>query len=440
MAALPPLPPLCCRAGPFVSNTTGELIEVSGLSKRFCSTPWRALPYAAADIARELFLAPESRENLRPGEFWALRNVSLSVDRGEVVGVVGHNGAGKSTLVNLMAGLLRPTAGQVVVRTDSVVLLDSRGGLSPHLTGRENIENRLTLLGWKEEDIREAIGDITDYSGLDAFVDAPVGTYSTGMKVRLGLSVYAATKPDLLIVDEALSGGDVRFRMKFHGYLREHVKRGGSILLASHDLATMQSLCRRCILLHGGEVRAFGAPEEVIHEYLELMKAADLPRKRSSFLADDVASEPLADADRSPKVAIKDVEVSERTGGHAMTLGATEIRVTCEARRPVKGVVWMLEIGCGEIFPLATSVTGYEKEYSLEAGTNVLTCVVAPLPLLPGIYQLRVSLRERDSGRPLARRGYLDLPFTFEVDGDAHPGLNLARSQRGFVNLPIRWD
>jgi lipopolysaccharide transport system ATP-binding protein len=309
------------------------------------------------------------------------------------------------------------------------------------LTGRENLEHRLSLMGWPESRIRESSAEIVEYAGLEEFIDAPAGTYSTGMKVRLGLSIFASLRPELLLVDEALGGGDVRFRLKFREYVEAHLANGGAMLLVSHDLASVQSLCQRVFLLDRGRVHAAGAPDEVIHAYLDLMKLSDLPRKQRRPRTLEAAPAGTEGERRGgPKVVIKEAAVEAKGAASIQTLGEVQIRMTCDARRPVDAVLWVIEVGSGDVFPLATSIGGYQRELRLEPGENVFECSVAPLPLLPGVYQLRVALRERDTGWPIARKGYLDAPFGFEVHGPADPGLNLAREKRGFVNLPVRWE
>ena len=240
---------------------SAALLDIERLSKRYCRDPKRAAAYAMLDVWGDLRGSKE-RDALRPGEFWAVRDVNVQVAAGEVVGLIGHNGAGKSTLINLAAGVLRPTVGKITLRTPRVVLMDYQSGLSLVLSGRENIGNLLSLHGMSEPEIAEVLGRVVAYSELGDFVDAPVGTYSLGMKVRLAFAIYSQLKPDLILVDEALSGGDIRFRNKFQRFLATHVAAGGSILLASHDLFTVQNLCHRCVLMDHGVVHTVGGPQE----------------------------------------------------------------------------------------------------------------------------------------------------------------------------------
>ena len=204
---------------------------------------------------------------IREDEFWAIRDVSFSVHRGEVLGVIGHNGAGKSTLINLIAGLIRPTTGRISLHVNRVALMDHGGGLNSSLSGRENLRNQLSLHGCPSVMIPTKEEAIIEFAEIGAFIDAPVGTYSLGMRQRLAFSIFTQLDPDLFIVDEALNGGDLRFRQKFALFLKEYVGRGGSILLCSHELHAIQMLCPRSILLDHGKLISCGNTTEVIDEY-----------------------------------------------------------------------------------------------------------------------------------------------------------------------------
>ena len=249
-----------------------HILEVENVSKRFCKQPEKALRYATSDMFRELTGRAPDPERLRQGEFWALKNVSFTLEKGEVMGVIGHNGAGKSTLINLVAGLMRPTTGSIKLFTTRVALMDSSGGLNMVETGRENISTQLALHGCPEHDIARQSEAVIAFAELGSFIDAPVGTFSLGMKLRLAFSIYTCLKPDLFIVDEALSGGDIRFRRKFQNYLKGYLDDGGSILFCSHELFFVQSLCKNCLLLDTGNLLASGQTMGVLKTYQAMMQ------------------------------------------------------------------------------------------------------------------------------------------------------------------------
>ena len=200
-------------------------------------------------------------------DLWALQEVSLQVQPGEVLGIVGRNGAGKSTLLKVLAGLLHPTSGRVVVRGRVAPLLDLSAGFHPELTGRENVMLYGTLLGMRKAEIEAHFDEIITFAELWEFVDAPLRTYSAGMMVRLGFSVATCQYADVFLIDEVLAVGDVHFQAKCQQRLSDYRARGATICLVSHVLGEARKLCDRAIWLEAGHVAAFGPAAEVIDRY-----------------------------------------------------------------------------------------------------------------------------------------------------------------------------
>lgn len=201
--------------------------------------------------------------------FWAINGVSLEIFRGEVFGVVGNNGAGKSTLLKVVARVLRPTKGRVVVRGRVAPLLELGAGFHPELTGKENIFLNGALLGFSHHETMDKYDQIIDFSELGEFINAPIRTYSTGMYARLGFSVATASEPDVLIVDEILGVGDETFRKKCQARIETFRQRGASILLVSHDMLTVEKMCQRAAWLDHGVLKTVGEPGLVIKAYRE---------------------------------------------------------------------------------------------------------------------------------------------------------------------------
>ncbi len=199
--------------------------------------------------------------------FWALKGVNLEIKPGEVFGVIGANGAGKSTLLKIVARVLRPTTGRVVVRGDVAPLLELGAGFHPELTGRENIFLYGALLGFNRQQMKESFDAIIDFAELRPFIDSPLRTYSSGMTARLGFSVATAHKPAILIVDEILSVGDESFQQKSAARIGEFRDAGATILLVSHNINAMRSLCGRAAWLDHGHLRFIGLPDDVIDKY-----------------------------------------------------------------------------------------------------------------------------------------------------------------------------
>jgi ABC-2 type transport system ATP-binding protein/lipopolysaccharide transport system ATP-binding protein len=201
--------------------------------------------------------------------FWALKGINVDVFRGEIFGIVGDNGAGKSTLLKVVARVLRPTNGRVIVKGRVAPLLELGAGFHPELTGKENIFLNGSLLGFSHREMQEKYDQIVDFSELGEFINAPIRTYSTGMYARLGFAVATARYPDILIVDEILGVGDENFRKKCEMRIEEFCRRGTSILLVSHTMATIEAMCHRAVWLDHGVLKSLGEPGQVVRAYRE---------------------------------------------------------------------------------------------------------------------------------------------------------------------------
>jgi ABC-2 type transport system ATP-binding protein/lipopolysaccharide transport system ATP-binding protein len=201
--------------------------------------------------------------------FWALQDVALNVYRGEVFGLVGVNGAGKSTLLKVVARVLRPTKGRVIVRGRVAPLLELGAGFHPELTGTENIYLNGALLGFSHREMQDKYNEIVDFAELGQFINAPIRTYSSGMYARLGFSVATASDPDVLIVDEVLSVGDEAFQKKCADRIEKFRLRGAAILLVSHSMASIEAMCQRAAWLDRGIIKLVGEPAQVIRAYRE---------------------------------------------------------------------------------------------------------------------------------------------------------------------------
>lgn len=204
-------------------------------------------------------------------EFWALRDVSFEVRRGETVGMVGRNGSGKSTLLQILCGTLSPSQGTVKTIGRIAALLELGSGFNPEFTGRENVMLNAALLGLSPAEVEGCYEDIVDFADIGEFIDQPVKTYSSGMVVRLAFAVQAQISPDILIVDEALAVGDARFQAKCFSRLNQLREKGTSILLVTHSTEQVVSHCSRALLLDGGRLVDAGEPRTIVNKYLDML-------------------------------------------------------------------------------------------------------------------------------------------------------------------------
>ena len=239
---------------------SGEVIYLEDISVRY------RVPSQRIGSFKEYMIRLLKRQ-IHMQTFWALNGVSLDVYRGEVFGLVGNNGAGKSTLLKVVARVLRPTKGRVIVRGRVAPLLELGAGFHPELTGKENIFLNSAMLGFSHRETSEKYDQILDFSELGEFINAPIRTYSSGMYARLGFSVATSSDPDVLIVDEILGVGDETFQKKCAARIQAYSQGGTSILMVSHNMTTIQALCQRAAWLDHGELKAIGEPDQVIRAY-----------------------------------------------------------------------------------------------------------------------------------------------------------------------------
>ena len=417
---------------------TRTLLDVKQVSKRYSLRPQARLRDATADTLRELCGLP-ARQGLRDGEFWALENVDLRIDAGEVVGVIGHNGAGKSTLMNLVSGIILPTTGSIAMSTDKVCRIDQGGVLSTQETGRENIRMQLALYGVPVADTVAETEAIAAFADLHEQLDAPVGTYSAGMRSRLGFAIYARLHPDLFLVDEGLGGGDQRFRERFRGFIADYVASGGSMLFAMHDTNMIQTLCDRVLLLDGGRPVLTADATTAIDAYNRLAIERGLPplpiRRPNRIARRDQPAPPAAPAETQGSIVVDSIAVVGKDGGLPRSGKPAEVVFSIRTTQPLSDVVAAIQVSRGEIAPLAT-LPG--DVVSIVPPGVTLRCRVRSLTLVPGEYDVQVSLYDSRTERrigPTEGSGRA----VFRV-GPAGGRRGEAAGRGGLLHLPAVWE
>ena len=334
---------------------TDTVIQIENLGKRYRVGGQfqldRTLPEAISQACKRMFdklrghtakpcESSESTESTTnaaalSNDFWALDDINFSVNRGEVVGIIGHNGAGKSTLLKILSEITEPTTGRAVIKGRVASLLEVGTGFHPELTGRENIYLNGSILGMPRKEIKEKFDQIVAFSGIERFLDTPVKRYSSGMTVRLAFAVAAHLDPEILIIDEVLAVGDAEFQRRCLGKMQDVADSGRTVLFVSHNLGAVQSLCNRAILLKGGKVQADGEPHEVVRQYLHA--AAE---QRDSALADRTDRE----GDGNGKLLVCDVRAQSSDDGDVVQVGSPW-QMDVEFDRKVDGESYGIQIG-----------------------------------------------------------------------------------------------
>jgi ABC-type polysaccharide/polyol phosphate transport system ATPase subunit len=316
-------------------------------------------------------------------EFWALQDLSFEVRRGEGFGIIGHNGAGKSTALKILSRIMKPTKGQIVVDGRLSALIEVTAGFHQDLTGRENIFLYGTIMGMKRREIASKLDEIIAFSGLEDFIDTPVKRYSSGMYARLGFSVAAHVKPDVMIVDEVLSVGDYVFQRKCVERMKHEIRNGAAVVFVSHNLKDIAGFCNSCLLLENGRPVMSGPAQEVISNYLRRFRTVAAGR-----------------LDRSA-VMISKVTVRNQNGGCLRFRSGEKAWIDVELRaysRCTKLSVSLYIIsGSNEsIFDTSTERLGYGN-FTLDAGDTYHCTFELTLNLANGIFHPSILVYRYDT-------------------------------------------
>lgn len=440
------------------------LVKVEGVSKKFCKELRRSLRYGLQDVLSEILLQHQPSPELRRREFWALQDVSFELKRGESFGLIGVNGSGKTTLLKMLQGLIKPTTGKITVRGKVGALISLGQGFQPLLTGRENIFINAAILGIPKAEVYDKMDEILEFADLGDFIDAPVKTYSSGMKGRLGFSIATnLVVPDVLLLDEVLATGDWKFKERCFQRMEEIVNSGATIVFVSHLVPKVERLCNRAILLHKGVVKAIGPASEVCEAYHAMPNSYDgriarekrkqfilaAKRKLSSDEADEGYDETGYDEyeDVEP-IQIHKIELLNREYGvqeHFRTLDSLVVRIRFSAEQPLNTlrlVVQFLMLG-DEI-----TIAGFEHTFDVDSDDppeepatvdcTTVDCTIPELQLREGKYRVSVTLSDReedDDNRPSFKAtDMVRLAVKRNPELDIRPKLS-----PGMVYMPASW-
>jgi lipopolysaccharide transport system ATP-binding protein len=355
--------------------------------------------------------------------------VSFDVTEGEVIGIIGHNGAGKSTLLKILSGITEPTEGEVRMSGRVGALLEVGTGFHQELSGRENIFMNGAILGMRKAEILRKFDEIVMFAGVERFVDTPVKRYSTGMLVRLGFAVAAHLQPEILIIDEVLAVGDAEFQRKCFGKLEDVSRSGRTVLFVSHNLATVESVCTRCLLVANGAVVLDGPTHEVIAAYHETVQRTDGPMVQ-------LYRHPGRASGRTPlmvKVTTCDhtgAPCTSFTPGESVTF-VVEHTSLPKPMSPVLGVIVKTPLNAPILGVDNSFVGGFRLRETQEPGR--ITCTLPRLPLLPGQYPVDLYL-----GDPYWKSDYIRCALRLDIRSEDVYGTG--RLPKPAQHGPVLWN
>lgn len=381
-------------------------ISIKNISKRYKM-------YDSKYTRLKEWLLPWAKSNYH--EKWVLKDINLEVHAGEAVGIIGLNGAGKSTLLKIITGTTVPTSGEVAFHGSVAALLELGLGFHPDFTGRQNVYMSGQLLGYKIEEIDACMEKIEAFAEIGEAIDAPVRTYSSGMQVRLAFSVATMKRPDILIVDEALSVGDSYFQHKSFNRIKEFCDAGTTLLLVSHDAGAIQAVCDRAVLLDHGQIKMIGAPQEIMDYYNAML---------GDIKAVNIRQERLANGQVQTISGNGQAQINSVTLYNSKNIQAEILDVGEPVKIIVKASVKeaLEELTCGILIKnrLGESIYGintnccHKEFHNLAKGSKVDYSFAMPMNIGPGNYSLTVALH---GGKEHIANNYewRDLAVVFEV-------------------------
>jgi lipopolysaccharide transport system ATP-binding protein len=409
-------------------------IKAEGLGKNYklgLNAAYGSLREAVSEAGRRTVGRLVGRgEKSEVDVLWALKDVSFEIQQGEAIGLIGHNGAGKSTMLKLLSRIAEPSTGYAEVTGRVGSLLEVGTGFHPELTGRENVFLNGAILGMRRAEIRKRFDEIVEFANMERFLDTPVKRYSSGMQVRLAFAVAAHLEPEILLVDEVLAVGDAAFQRKSLTKMAEVARAGRTVIFVSHNLATIQALCERAILLERGSVVTDAPVEEAVTGYLRALERA---------ASDDLETRTDRDGRAWEESKVKRLAVYDGDSDEAdVVVGGRGAKIVIE----VTEVVPMMECSLTILNSLGHPITTLDSELSSAADVRDsgsgprIECRVDSLPLIPGRYRIDILLRGRQEIQDgLQAAAYFDVEPGV-VNGRPMPSIGAD----GDVVLPHTWQ
>jgi len=398
------------------------VIKTQGLGKKYiisheAGERYTALRDVISEKAKRIF---KSRSSARE-EFWALKDISFDIKRGEAIGIIGRNGAGKSTLLKIVSRITEPTEGRVEMNGRVSSLLEVGTGFHPELTGRENVFLNGAVLGMTRPEIKKKFDAIVDFSGVEKFLDTPVKRYSSGMYLRLAFSVAAHLEPDILIIDEVLAVGDAEFQKKCLGKMDEvGRKEGRTILFVSHNMKAIQQLCNKVFYIEKGRLEFAGGVTEGIQKYAS--HSINVADGNSALATRRINNKKAFIAGVDVKLVDSDKKIQFDISVDALdTIERTEIAIGIN------------DLSGNRIITLHSGF--WNQQFRLSKGTNEFVCLVNNVSLRPGSYNMNVFL-----GDKYETLDYLDDPVVFELPQSiSYPSGIVPENEEGYLMAKHEW-
>lgn len=348
-------------------------------------------------------------------EVWVLRHISFDIRPGEAIGIIGQNGAGKSTLLKIITGTLQPTEGRIQVNGRIAAILELGMGFNPELTGRQNVRHAAGLMGFSREQIEVAMPQIEAFAEIGDYFDEPMRIYSSGMQMRVAFAVATAWRPEILIVDEALSVGDVYFQHKSFDRIRAFREQGSTLLIVSHDRSAIQSLCDRAILLEHGHVIKDGDPEEVFDFYNALIAE----KENSTVEVKKLDNGKAQTTSGTGEARVEEIALYNSKGEVAEYVGVgepVELRVKVKVHQPVETLVlgYSIKDRLGQVMYGTNTWHTNQVIHNPQPGDEYLFVIAFPANFGVGSYSVQIALVDRDT-HLTANYEWRDMALLFNV-------------------------
>jgi lipopolysaccharide transport system ATP-binding protein len=412
------------------------VIAAEGVGKRYrlgaATQPYNTLRESVSGLARvPVRLARRGRRSPPRPEFWALRDLNLKVERGEVLGIIGRNGAGKSTLLKLISEITEPTEGRISVRGRVASLLEVGTGFHPELTGRENVYLNGAILGMRKQDITAKFDEIVSFAEVEKFVDTPVKRFSSGMYLRLAFAVAAHLESEILLVDEVLAVGDAGFQRKCVGKIGTAARSGRTVFFVSHNLGAVTRLCTSVVWLDGGGIRDRGEPSRLVREY-------------SVDSGENGSGERVWDSGMSSagvgEFQLQSVRLCDDSGAAGTSFDAQapwrlEIRYRVNSALPYCRVGMLLSAVDGTVVTEAYDIDDERFAGRREPGEYVTTCRIPGHLIEPGRYLVSVNV-----GIPGFKKLAMEDVATVSIENTYPEYVPFQGDRAGVIRAPLQWE